>query len=258
MKKKIVQEETQDIVEELDKNVISSQEVDIAVHGDENALAEQMERVKQLSKEQQLEEIEHAKRKAEENKILEQKKQEEQQLLLKKQQEELAINQKQQQEAQLAAKAQEEQRMALERQKQEEIARIEAKKQNQIQVQSAPQEKKSNPKEKGGPSTFKTILAIILFGAFFAMVYFLPEITNMVNEYKESRQPKPIITDGISTCTLSKSTENFDVDLTATFSIINSKVYKMTFTTVTKGDKVTDKEELLTAEEYEAFVASEA
>ena len=76
------------------------------------------------------------------------------------------------------------------------------------------------------------------------MVYFLPEISNMITKYQESKKPKEVITDGVSTCKLSRTSENLDINTIAKFSIINSKLYKLEYITTTIGDKVEDEEEL--------------
>ena len=57
-------EEIKPIEEEkpIDKSILSSEEVEEAVQGDEEALAEQMERIKNLTKEQQIAAIEEMKR----------------------------------------------------------------------------------------------------------------------------------------------------------------------------------------------------
>lgn len=244
-KKEKEQIQEQEVVEPVDKSVISSHEVEEAVHGDEEALAEQMERVKNLTKEQQLEAIELEKRKAAEKKA-----QEEARIAAeKKAQEEakIAAEKKAQEEARLAAelKAQEEARLAEEKKVQEELARKNAEKEALEQQAASVKEENTTPqKEKGGPSTFKRIMAIILFIAFLAMIYYLPEITQFINDYKASKAPKEVITTGVSTCKLSKTSSNLDIDITASFSIVNSKLYKLTYLTITKGDKVSDKEDL--------------
>ena len=87
-------------------------------------------------------------------------------------------------------------------------------------------------------------MAAILFIALFAIVYFLPEISEAINNFNKSRMPEPVITNGISTCKLSRTTENLDIDNTVKFSIINSKLYKLEYITTTTGDKVEDEEEL--------------
>lgn len=249
MENKNVEEETKPV----DKSVISSTEVDEAVHGDEEALAEQMERIKNLTKEQQLVAIEEMKRKAAEKILNDAREKQENE-------KKLAQRQLQEEAKRVAAKKIAEQqalanKLATEEQeKQKQNAIIEAKKQEELEKQRVLAEQKKQEElekkkaeeqnNKGGPSTFKRVLAIILFLAFGSIIYFLSDITKLINEYKASKAPKEVITTGVSICTLSKSDVNLDIDITATFSIVNSKLYKLTYTTVTKGDKEEDKQEL--------------
>lgn len=93
------------------------------------------------------------------------------------------------------------------------------------------------------PSKFKTFMAILLFIFFFAFVYFLPEITNFINEKKnESLQEE--ITTGRLVCNLEKDTSDLDVSINAIFQFTNSEITKLTFTTTSKGDESIDKEQL--------------
>ena len=268
-------------IEKVDKSVISPEEVGEVISGDEVALAEQMERTKALTKEQQEEALRNADKIAEEQKAKEEAKireeariqeearkrieaakaQEEAQKAALKAEEEAkkAAELKAQEEAKKAAelKAQEEAKKAAEIKAQEEAkkaaelkAQEEAKKtaelEKQQQASKASNLQPTNQKKEKeeGPSTFKRIMAIILFLGFFAMVYFLPEISNMITKYQESKKPKEVITDGVSTCKLSRTSENLDINTIAKFSIINSKLYKLEYITTTIGDKVEDEEEL--------------
>ena len=72
----------------------------------------------------------------------------------------------------------------------------------------------------------------------------MPEVTRFINDWRASRQPVQKITDGVSTCILSKTTENLDVNITTEFTITNSKLRKLNYITVSKGDAEEDKEEL--------------
>ena len=103
-----------------------------------------------------------------------------------------------------------------------------------------PNEKKN---QKGGPSTVKRVLAILLFLSLMAMVYFLPEITSFINDFKEKNKEEKI-TSGILECDLKKSDQSFDIDVKALFHFTNNELYKMEYTTVHTGDKVEDKEQL--------------
>lgn len=97
--------------------------------------------------------------------------------------------------------------------------------------------------EETKPSKFKTFMAILLFIFFFAFVYFLPEITNFINE-KKSERLKEEITTGRLVCNLQKDTSDLDVSINAIFEFTNKEITKLTFTTTSKGDLSTDKEQL--------------
>ena len=103
---------------------------------------------------------------------------------------------------------------------------------------------KIEEKPKGEPNGFKRFMAVIIFLVFFALVFFMPEVTRFINDWRASSQPVQKITDGVSTCILSKTTENLDVNITTEFTITNSKLRKLNYITVSKGDAEEDKEEL--------------
>ena len=244
-------------IEKVDKSVISPEEVGEVISGDEVALAEQMERTKALTKEQQEEALRNADKIAEEQKAKEEAKireeariQEEARKRIeaaKAQEEAQKAALKAEEEAKKAAelKAQEEAKKAAELKAQEEAQKAaELEKQQQASKTSNLQPTNQKKEKDDGPSTFKRIMAIILFVGFFAMVYFLPEISNMITKYQESKKPKEVITDGVSTCKLSRTSENLDINTIAKFSIINSKLYKLEYITTTIGDKIEDEEEL--------------
>ena len=272
--KEEIQQETVPI-EKVDKSIISPEEVGEVISGDEVALAEQMERTKVLTKEQQEEALRNAAKIAEEQKAKEEAKIREEARIqeevrkrieareaaelkvqeetrkaaeLKAQEEtRKAAELKAQEEAKKAAelKAQEEARKAAELKAQEEAKKTaELEKQKQAATSSNPQPNNQKKEKEDGPSTFKRVMAVFLFLGFFAMVYFLPEISTMISNYQKSRQPKEVITDGVSTCKLSRTSENLDINTVAKFSIINSKLYKLEYITTTIGDKVEDEEEL--------------
>lgn len=97
--------------------------------------------------------------------------------------------------------------------------------------------------QKGGPSKLKTFLAIILFIFFFAIVYFLPEITDFINTKKSERNQEKI-TSGTMICTQKKSTKTLDIDISVSVTFINNEVTSLTHTQTSTGDKNEDKEEL--------------
>ena len=244
-------------IEKVDKSVISPEEVGEVISGDEVALAEQMERTKALTKEQQEEALRNADKIAEEQKAKEEAKIREEARIQEEARKRIEAAKAQEEAQKAALKAEEEAKKAAELKVQEEAKKAAELKAQEEAKKAAELEKKqqaskasnlqptNQKKEKDdGPSTFKRIMAIILFLGFFAMVYFLPEISNMITKYQESKKPKEVITDGVSTCKLSRTSENLDINTIAKFSIINSKLYKLEYITTTIGDKVEDEEKL--------------
>lgn len=251
-------------VEKLDKSVISSEEVGEVISGDEVALAEQMERTKALTKEQQLEAMNNKEKLAAEQKAKEQARIEEEKRIQEEARKRLEANRlreeakatelKAQEEAKKAteAKAQEEARKAAEAKAQEEArkaaeakAQEEAKKVAENQTPTVKQNENNNE----GPSTFKRVMAGLLFLVFFAIVWFLPEISNIISKYQNSRRAKLAIMDGVSICKSSRTSENLDINTTAKFWIINGKMYKLEYITTTVGDRTEDENELKTLNE---------
>lgn len=232
-------------IEKVDKSVISPEEVGEVISGDEVALAEQMERTKALTKEQQEEALRNADKIAEEQKAKEEAKIREEARIQEEARKRIEAAKAQEEAQKAALKAEEEAKKAAELKAQEEAQKAaELEKQQQASKTSNLQPTNQKKEKDDGPSTFKRIMAIILFVGFFAMVYFLPEISNMITKYQESKKPKEVITDGVSTCKLSRTSENLDINTIAKFSIINSKLYKLEYITTTIGDKVEDEEEL--------------
>ena len=279
-KKKIVEEQPPVVpAENKDKSLLSSQEVEEVVSGDEEALSEQMERIKNVSKEQQLEAIENEKRKKIEEeakkreaelkaqqqaindaKIREQK-QKEAEALEKQRIEAEKLRKQQEIEAQKNAQAealkaqQEQQRLEEEakRREQQKLINEQAASSNVAQTNMHLQASKSvssnEPKSdqaasnEGGPTTFKRVLAVLLFISLMAMIYFLPEITSYINELKEKNNQQDI-SDGTLICSLKKTSENLDINIEAMFYFSNKQMYKLSYNTVSTGDKVEDATEL--------------
>ena len=92
----------------------------------------------------------------------------------------------------------------------------------------------------------KYMLMIVFFIFMFALVYFLPNITNFVSIKKAEKEQKdaPIITTGLLTCKLDKSTDRFNINYTAQFNFSDSKLDKLTYVTSTRGDAVLDSDSL--------------
>ena len=92
----------------------------------------------------------------------------------------------------------------------------------------------------------KYMLMIVFFIFMFALVYFLPNITNFVSIKKAEKEQKdaPIITTGLLSCKLDKSTDRFNINYTAQFNFSDSKLDKLTYVTSTRGDAVLDSDSL--------------
>lgn len=291
VKKKNEKEEVQPVIpaEKKDKSVISSEDVEEVVSGDEKALNEQMERIKTLTKEQQLEAIEAEKRKKEE---LEKQKQQEQLKAQQKAIEDEKIRVQKQQEAALLAQQQAEaerkkkeaeeqqrkqqellkqQQEANQKEQQERLQKQEAEKKRleqqkiinqqamsatttnhnihvnagnaQNSTQNVTETSTDTPDSKGGPSTFKRVMAAILFISLMVMIYFLPEITSYINDIKNKNNQEKI-TSGVLECNLKKTSKKLDIDIETLFYFANNELYKMSYTTVHTGDKTEDEEEL--------------
>lgn len=279
-KKKIVEEQPPVVpAENKGKSLLSSQEVEEVVSGDEEALSEQMERIKNVSKEQQLEAIENEKRKKieeeakkkeaelkaqqqaiEDAKIREQK-QKEAEALEKQRIEAEKLRQQQEIEAQKKAQAealkvqQEQQKLEEEakRREQQKLINEQAASSNVAQtnmhLQASKNVASNTPKpeqtssNEGGPTTFKRVLAALLFISLMAMIYFLPEITSYINELKEKNNQQDI-SEGTLICSLKKTSENLDINIEAMFYFSNKQMYKLSYNTVSTGDKVEDATEL--------------
>lgn len=253
--------EEQEVVQApVDKSLLTSHEVEEVVQGNDKALEEQMEKAKLLADEQRANATQLSA--VEKNKPVSTQKQDEirKQELLRQQ---MLANQqgvKQPEKAQkeynsqitntspdLQKELQQQSNVQQQEfQKQQEILKKQQEAEMQLKKkQEAEELAKLNATSKGGPSKFKTFLAIILIIFFFAFVFFLPQITDFINT-KKSEQQQIEITTGNLICTMSKNTDTLDVDMTATFAFINNGITKLTFNTTSTGDKLEDKDELET------------
>lgn len=83
---------------------------------------------------------------------------------------------------------------------------------------------------------------IVFFIFMFAFVIFLPDISTFISLKKAEEEQKnaPVITTGSLTCTLSRTSDAFNLDYTAVFEFTDSKLDKLIYTSATKGDAVVD------------------
>lgn len=108
-------------------------------------------------------------------------------------------------------------------------------------------QREENEKYEAKPvSKFKYALMIIFFIFMFALVFFLPDITNYINIKKDlkAQENAPAITTGILTCRLDRTTDIFNISYTAQFSFTDSKLNKLSYVTSTEGDAIVDSDQL--------------
>lgn len=108
-------------------------------------------------------------------------------------------------------------------------------------------QREENEKYEAKPvSKFKYALMIVFFIFMFALVFFLPDITNYINIKKDlkAQENAPAITTGILTCRLDRTTDIFNISYTAQFSFTDSKLNKLSYVTSTEGDAIVDSDQL--------------
>lgn len=94
-----------------------------------------------------------------------------------------------------------------------------------------------------GPSTFAKIMTFLLFGFFFALVYYLPEVTDYITLQQSLRNQAEIV-NGKLICTNTKDSDTLDIKIEATFEFTDKQISKLTHITTSIGDKYQDKDEL--------------
>ncbi len=108
-------------------------------------------------------------------------------------------------------------------------------------------QREENEKYEAKPvSKFKYVSMIIFFIFMFALVFFLPDITNYINIKKDlkAQENAPAITTGLLTCRLDRTTDIFNISYTAQFSFTDSKLNKLSYVTSTEGDAIVDSDQL--------------
>lgn len=108
-------------------------------------------------------------------------------------------------------------------------------------------QREENEKYEAKPvSKFKYASMIIFFIFMFALVFFLPDITNYINIKKDlkAQENAPAITTGLLTCRLDRTTDIFNISYTAQFSFTDSKLNKLSYVTSTEGDAIVDSDQL--------------
>lgn len=95
------------------------------------------------------------------------------------------------------------------------------------------------------PKKGKYVMTFILFVGLLLMVWFLPEISSYINILKQEKNTTDEkITTGVLKCTLTRTSENFDITYSQNFDFTDSKLNKLTYSIETKGDMNIDEDEL--------------
>lgn len=104
----------------------------------------------------------------------------------------------------------------------------------EVQITDAPQ------------SNFKYIMTFILFIVLGIVVIFMPEISNFITimKYEKENAVAPKITTGSLKCTISRNSENLDMNYTYVFSFTDNKFKKLSYESEIRGDANLDAEEL--------------
>lgn len=107
----------------------------------------------------------------------------------------------------------------------------------------------NNNKQKK-ESNFKYYMTFIFLALLILMVIFLPDISSFVSNYFASKNQEtiPEITTGTLTCVMNTNDDKYDYYYEAKFNFKDSKMYRLTFSTTTKGDQRLDAIELSTME----------
>lgn len=92
------------------------------------------------------------------------------------------------------------------------------------------------------PSKGKTAALVFFFIFLIAFIFFLPNITEMVNKLKakDADAENAKITTGRLVCTYSTNTTNLDKDYKLTFKFTDNKLERLDYNSTTKGDPTLD------------------
>ena len=114
-------------------------------------------------------------------------------------------------------------------------------------AKSAPNNNNNKQKKE---SNFKYYMTFIFLALLILMVIFLPDISSFVSNYFASKNQEtiPEITTGTLTCVMNTNDDKYDYYYEAKFNFKDSKMYRLTFSTTTKGDQRLDAIELSTME----------
>ena len=93
----------------------------------------------------------------------------------------------------------------------------------------------------GRPKKGRTVFLVLLMILLFAFVFFLPEISNFITNYKNEVTGANDLKSGNMTCTMSNTTENLDYTYKLEFNYTENKLKKSTATTTARlSDNATE------------------
>ena len=200
---------------DIENQLISPEEVEVAVRGDESALLKQMDRVSGKDGQVQKEET---KSKDNSTETLTEQKSTEPKLA---QQQSVPV-----QKVQPPVEPPKPQPAPPTQEMPKEIP----PKVGQTLSQKIEPQKEDAPKHQG----FKRFIAFLFLGGVIAMIWFIPQINNIITDYQRSRTPVAEITTGMSLCTLEKTYDDRDVKTTMKLRFVNKKIIKLEYTVSTK------------------------
>ena len=95
------------------------------------------------------------------------------------------------------------------------------------------------------PSKVKVVIMVVFFFLMVGFVLFLPQITEMIEMYKDSKNQVDVkITTGVLTCTTNSRTQTLDQERTFAFTFEDSKLQKTVYKIFYRGDAGSDEKEL--------------
>lgn len=125
--------------------------------------------------------------------------------------------------------------------KKEELTIDELQRRRDLERAKRNQEAQANYKP---PSKFKSFILILFFVILIGYVWFLPDINKYLELIKGGKEEEEIITTGVLECKFTRSTENLDIEYESDFSFEDSKLNKLSYIIVTRGDADLDADTL--------------
>ncbi len=115
-----------------------------------------------------------------------------------------------------------------------------------VTVNTTPAPQPSATDNYKGPSKFKVIGMFLLFAILIGVVIFLPNITALIEKYRNGGdyETPEKITNGTLKCTASRSTSNLDLSFTIKSSFTNNELKDIEYVIITKGDASLDEKEI--------------